>query len=184
MPGRFDLRPLLGGALLGLRRRRAIGAEPVDGSARYILVGVPLVSAAVLTALQVQLADPGILSGGAALLIGALLAGFAMLAGWKDRLVERERQTERLQVRALDEAGAHILMSVIMAVVATAALGTLANVPVGGDAGAFRLWLCASLGGVGVGALVYIGLSVVIVVNLMWDAYEATSSRGRGSRAA
>lgn len=184
MPGRFDLRPLLGGALLGLRRRRAIGTEPVDGSTRYILMAVPLVSAGVLTALRVQLADPGILSGGAALLIGALLAGFAMLAGWKDRLVERDRQTERLQVRALDEAGAHILMSVVMAVVATAALGALANVPVAADAGAVRLWLCAGLGGLGVGALVYIGLSVLIVVNLMWDAYEATSSKGRGSRAA
>lgn len=178
MPGRLDLRPLVGGALVGLRRRRAHGEEPVDGTVRYVLFGVPLVTGAVIGALRVQLQDPGTLAAGVAVLIGALLGGFAMLGGWKERLVARDRDTEQVNLRALDEAGAHVLLSVVVSVVASVCLAVVANATTP-DAGAVREWTLAVFGGVSVAALVYIAISMIIVVNLLWDAYVSATPEHR-----
>jgi hypothetical protein len=86
VPGRLDVRPLLAGAMQGLRRRRVNGDEPVDGPARYVLFGLPIVAGSITTALRVQLHDAGALATACGVLIGALLTSFGAVGLWKERL--------------------------------------------------------------------------------------------------
>jgi hypothetical protein len=178
MPGRLDLRPLIAGALDGLRKRRVQGDEPVDGPTRYILFGLPLAVGAVAVALRLQLADAGSVATACGVLIGALLSGFGALGAWKERLLARDRDTEQVDLRALNEAAAHILLSVIVAMGATVTLTLAANLTTK-DPGTTRAWIVATCGGIGIGALVFLSISLVIVVNLLWDAYTSTTPQRR-----
>lgn len=181
MPGRLDVRPLLAGAMQGLRRRRVQGMEPADGPARYVLFGLPVVAGAITTSLRVQLNDAGALAGACGILIGALLTSFGTVGVWKERLVARDRDTEKVNVRALDEAAAHILVSVLAAMIALMSLAIVSNA-IQSDPGAVREWVVAAFAGLGVAGLVYLAITLVIVVNLLWDAFIGTSPARRTSR--
>lgn len=172
MAGRFDLRPLIQGVREGLRRRRASGPEPADWGARRVLLIAPgiVLVASIAVGGGVSAADP--LLAGTALLIGGLLAAFSQLASWRERLLARERKVDRRRIRALDEAGAHILWAVVVSVGATVDLVILANLDVTNES---PLWLAIAgrvLGAVGAAVFAYLALTLVLVTNLLWDAYQ------------
>lgn len=177
MSRRFDLRPLLSGVVQGLRKRRPIGDEPADVRTRRILIVTPLVAAALIAGFRVELTGADQMLAGMALLIGALVVSFSQVASWRERLLERDRKVDQMSIRSLDEAAAHILFGVVLAGVATAAFGTLANIHLGiNDPGVVRTVAAVALSAVGVAIYVYILLTLVITVNLLWDAYERSGS--------
>lgn len=181
MSGRFDLRPLAQGVGAGLRLRRPWGSEPPDKKTRAVLAVVP--AAVLLTVLGFGLALPKAdqLLAGTALLIGGLLASFSQLAGWRERLLARERTVDGRRIRALDEAAAHILFSVVVSVAATADLVALANLDVGAKTAPWLVLVARTLGAIGAAAFTYLALTMVLVVNLLWDAYQEEGRPTKGS---
>lgn len=192
MAGRFDFRPLLVGVATGLRHRRPAGKESADWGTRFVLVAVPTMAGVAAGLLNVQILDPGQLLAAAALFVGAMLTAFSQVAAWRERIAERRRaldraagreakfdssasrelKLDRSADRALEEAGAHILTSVLLSVVVSAvvlAVGATANLP--SMLEEHRETGARVLTGLAVGCLTYIGLVLAIVVNLMWDAF-------------
>lgn len=182
MPNRLDLRPLLAGVVEGLRNRRPHGDEPPDVRTRWVLVAVPVVAGGSIIGPRVVLSDAATLAEGAGLLVGAFLAGFAMIAMWRERLLARDRETEQASVRALREATAHVLVSVLVSMLVTSTLGAVANITVPPGSRDAAYWAAVILGGVGVAGLAYLVVTLVIVVNLLWDAYEAAGASTRTRR--
>jgi len=190
VPGRFDARPLIGGLVEGLRKRRTWGDEPADRKARIILVGVPAAAFILTLVFGVELVKADQLFAGAALFSGALLGAFSQVANWRDRLLARERKVDAVYLRALDEAAAHILFAVLVSASAALALIVVTNV----DLVALHRHRPAVLvvrvaSAYGTAALAYLALTLVIVVNLLWDAYVGAgkasgSASGRGRNAA
>lgn len=175
MPGRFDLRPLIRGVRQGLRKRRDTGPEAADIRARAVLIGLPLATAAVCAVSGLVLPKADQLIAGAALLVGALFAAFTQIAAWRDRILARGNATDAVDLRALSEAGAHILLTVVISLLATADLVVLANLDVEQENPDLILLIATrALSSLGAGAFTYMTLSLYVVVNLLWDAYEKT----------
>ncbi|WP_121254811.1 hypothetical protein [Nocardioides ferulae] len=129
--------------------------------------------------LDVQLIDPGQLLAATALFVGAMLTAFSQIAAWRERILDRDLKIERSAGRALEEAGAHVLTSVLLSVVVSAVVllvGATANLP--SVLNEHRETTMRVLTGLATGLLTYIGLALAIVVNLMWDAF----SRDRRAR--
>lgn len=184
MPGRFDLRPLARGLGTGLRRRQVLGAEPVDRRARRVLVITPTVVFVAAIALGLELSKADQLLAGTALLVGALLTAFSQVASWRDRLLARERKVDAVHVRALDEAAAHILVSVLLSGFTAVLLVVLANID--SDVALAHqtlLWLVRILSSLSVACFSYLALTLIIVVNLLWDAYQGAGSQATGPTA-
>lgn len=179
MAGRFDLRPLLTGLTEGLRKRRNNGTEPPDTRARWTLVGVPTLLAVGAAATGVELEAPDQVLAAVAVYAGALLAAFALIAGWRDSIVARGRSVDGARLRSLREAGAHILMSVVVAAALSALLAADANLTIS-DA---PTWLAEGGERAFHGALVwlfaYLLLTLVLVTNLLWDAFDLEGSDQR-----
>jgi hypothetical protein len=173
--GRFDLRPLVKGAVGGLRRRRAVGPEQSDTATRAILAIVPVGSAVLCLAFQIELQKADQLVAGLALLVGANLAAFAQIASWRERLTARARRVDRVNRRSLDEAAAHVLVSALVAFLATAVMIVLANIDLPRCPTDVQSWIVRGLSAFGVSALSLLLLLLVIVVNLLWDAYVAAN---------
>ncbi len=173
---RLNLGPLARGVWDGLRDRKPVGEEPADRPTRRLLLWAPIGAAVLLAVFRIELDSADELIGGLALLIGALIGAFGLVAGWKERLAARNLPVDGTALRALDEAAAHILMSVFVSAVATAAFGALAQVAPAGDSLPKQV-AATALGAIGVASSVYIFLSLWIVVNLLWDAYERASGK-------
>jgi hypothetical protein len=175
--GRFDLRPLLKGVGRGLRKRRDTGPEAPDKRVRGVLLALPLAAAWTTAAAGFVLPHADQFIAGAAVLVGALFAAFTQIAAWRDRLLARGNQTDGVDLRALDEAGAHVLFTVVISLAATADLVILANLDVEqkDPSLAFSI-LLRGLTAFGVGTFTYMTLSLFVVVNLLWDAYEKTGA--------
>ncbi len=177
MPGRFDPRPLLRGVGQGLRKRRDTGPEAPDRKARAVLLVLPLAAAGIAAASGFVLPHADQFIAGAAVLVGALFAAFTQIASWRDRLLMRRNQTDGVDLRALDEAGAHVLFTVVVSLVATANLVVLANLDIDQeDPSLPYATVLTTLTSVGVGAFTYMNISLFVVVNLLWDAYEKSGS--------
>lgn len=173
MSTRFDLRPLINGLLDGLRMRRAdAGREPVDVWSRALLFGVPGATFIWMIVSQVNLRNPEQLLSGAALLSAALIGAFAQIVSWRERILQRNREVERVKVRALNEAGAHVLAALVMSVIVTTAVFVLANLEVTSSSPLYWRVIVWVLSGAGAGAFAYVSLSLVIVANLLWDAFK------------
>jgi hypothetical protein len=174
MARRFDVGPLFGGVASGLRHRRASGPEPADRLTRAVLVGIPVV-VAVSTALGgVVLPVPEQLLAGVSLLVGALFAGFTQVAAWRDRLEDRRVATDRVRIRALREAGAHILASVVAGGAAAVITIALACLPETHGNRLIQI-LEQAFSSFAFGVLSYLSLTILIVVNLLWDAFDSPS---------
>ena len=173
MPGRFDLRPLLRALEGGLRKRRDTGVEPPDTRTRAVLIVLPLLIAGAAAGFGFVLPHADQLIAGTALLMGALLAAFTQVAGWRERLLTRSNATDGVDLRALNEAAAHILDTVMVALGATSSLVVLANLDLTlQHSNVYYALALKALTALGVAAFIYITISMVIVVNLLWDAYE------------
>jgi hypothetical protein len=136
---------------------------------------VPVASAAVCLAFQVELKQADQLIAGLALLAGANLAVFAQIASWRERLTARARRIDRVNRRSLDEAAAHVLVSALISFAATAVMIVLANIDLPRCPTNLQLWTVRGLSAFGVAALSLLLLLLVIVVNLLWDAYIAAN---------
>ena len=173
MSERFDLRPLLSGLAQGLRNRRNVGEESPDFDAWAILLGFPIIAGLVVLIYKIELSKADQLLAGTAIFVGALLASFAQVASWRDRIAARDRRVDGIHIRALNEVAAHILLSVLISSIATAVLAVLANMDLESESPSIiHIILARGLSAIGVSAFVYVLISVVIVVNLLWDAYE------------
>lgn len=178
MPGRFDLRPLASGLGHGLRRRRVLGTEPADRRARGVLIVVPIVVFIAALALGLELVKADQLLAGTALLVGGLLTTFSQVATWRERLLARERKVEAIHIRALNEAAAHILVSVLFAGFTAALLIVLANIDTNMALAHPALrWLVRILSALSVACFSYMALTLIIVVNLLWDAFSGAGSQ-------
>lgn len=172
MSERFDVRPLIRGLLSGLRKRRVSQDDEVpDVRTRVILFGVPAAVLLAMITFRVELTHSDQLLAGATLLLGALIAAFTQIVSWRERVLMRNRETERVKVRALNEAGAHVLVSLIMSVAVTVSVFVLANLNV--YCVEFYVHIIAwILSAISAGSFTYIALSLVIVANLLWDAFK------------
>lgn len=169
---RLNPHRVLTGVLSGLRRRSHAEAERADVGARLVLFGVPLAVAVALVCAQAIINEPEIILAAAALLVGALLAGFSQVAGWRERILERGRSVDKLRVKALNEAGALILMSIHVSVLAAAAVFGVSLISFDPETGPNWLrWVTIVLSSIGPAALVYVALSLVFVANLLWDGF-------------
>ncbi|MBD3779232.1 MAG: hypothetical protein IE923_08215 [Micrococcales bacterium] len=170
MASRLNVAPLFRGVLTGLRHRDEDPTKEVaDKTTRFILFGVPILAGASIVAFRVEVSAPDQLLAGVTLLAGALLTGFSQVAAWRERILQRDEQA---RTRALDEAAAHILFSLLASTLVTALVVALTIVP---DL-CLPSWLdllCVILGALAVAALVYVGISIVIVANLLWDAFSS-----------
>lgn len=172
MSERFDVRPLIQGLLSGLRKRRVNeDNEVADIPTRLLLFGIPSTVLLAMLSFRVELENSEQLLAGAALLLGALIAAFTQIVSWRERVLSRNRETERVKVRALNEAGAHVLVSLIMSVVVTVCVFILANLSLHCVELYVHVfaWVLSALSA---GSFAYIALSLVIVANLLWDAFE------------
>lgn len=177
MAGRFDLSPLIRAVGRGLRKRRSQGVEPPDVRTRFVLIAVPGAVAAAVTATGTDLTAADQFLAAVALFLGALLTVFGQIAAWRDRLSARHVPTDRLDLRALDEAAAHILFAVLVTLATAIPLVVRANlgddVSALGAAGAITARICAALASAG---CAYLVLNIWLVTNLLWDAYEKSAS--------
>lgn len=170
MLDRLNPRRILKGVFAGLRRRSRAGEERADVGARLVLFGVPIAVAAMLVWTQTMINEPEVALAAGALLVGALLAGFSQVAGWREKILERGRAVDAVRVKALNEAGALILMSIHVSVLASAAVFAVALIRLD-DAPDWLYWLAVCLSSVGPAALTYVALSLVFVANLLWDGF-------------
>lgn len=171
MSERLDPRPLMQGLLDGLRKRRLSGNEPVDHAARWILFGTPIAVGLLVGGFQVVFTQADQLLAACALLAGALLTGFAQVASWRERILARQREVDEVDVRALSEAAAHILVSLLVSVAAAVSVFALANLDLNCPPLGVHIWSCI-LSGLSAASLTYVAISLVMVVNLLWDALQ------------
>lgn len=167
MSARLNLGPLAAGVIDGLRGRRRIGMEPEDRGTKLVLFGVPIAVFIVSLLAGLELPEAGQLVPGTALMVGAMLTGFGQLAGWRARLTDSARSIDEVKMRAIDEAVAHVLASVLVAAVLTALLAVAANVSTS--------VILVPVSSLAVAGLAYLVVSLFIVVNLLWDGYRAAN---------
>jgi hypothetical protein len=136
-----------------------------------VLFGVPVLGAAVVSVLRIRLGGADQLLAGTALLAGALLTGFGQIAAWRERLLQRPVIVGGSRIRALNEAVAHILVCLLMSLVATSCVIVLANLDLT-DARAGVIVVEVGFSAVAIAAFTYIFISLIIVVNLLWDAFR------------
>ena len=132
---------------------------------------MPLLVAAVLGSLGVEFSHADQLLAGAALLAGALLAAFVQIASWRERILARHRRVDGVDVRALNEAAAHVLVSFLASLAVTIFVVVLANI----DLYCAPVWVHVVdrvLSAAAAALFTYIIVSLVIVVNLLWDAFQ------------
>lgn len=168
---RLDPRPILKGVVSGLRRRSSHAVEKPDWAARIILFGIPALTAALLIYHQTVIDAAEVVLAGAAILVGALLAGFSQIATWRERVLARGRKVDRIRVRALNEAGALVLMSVHVSVVASVGVFVLAVMDLDHLIG-FEKGVAVVLSAIAPASLAYVAISLVFVANLLWDGFE------------
>lgn len=173
MPGRFNPSDVTRGLFDGLRfRRHDATKENRDYWAMVVLFGLPLVAAGLIFWFRIQFTGADQILAGAALLCGSLMAAFAQIASWRERALARDRNVEKIRVRALNEATAHILFSLMISVLTVASTFALANIELGDEPPAWLTWTAVSASAVSGATFLYIGLSIIIVANLLWDAYQ------------
>jgi len=143
-----------------------------------VLIVVPIVVFIAALALGLELVKADQLLAGTALLVGGLLTTFSQVATWRERLLARERKVEAIHIRALNEAAAHILVSVLFAGFTAALLIVLANIDTNMALAHPALrWLVRILSALSVACFSYMALTLIIVVNLLWDAFSGAGSQ-------
>lgn len=165
-----------------LRVRAVVGTERPDRTARVILAGLPALGFGVSLWLDWLVRDSAALIAGFSLLPAALLAVVPQFAAWRQRLTDRSRKTDGLAQRKLDEAVAHTLLVVVVSIVLAAVAIVLSNItePTPASPSVVLPWVARVLTGLMVAGGAYLLLSLMLVVNLLFDAYQdATGSGGR-----
>ncbi|GAA3326064.1 hypothetical protein GCM10017711_24360 [Paeniglutamicibacter sulfureus] len=169
MASRLNPMQLIRGVREGLRHREEnAAAEKPDWTTRIVLLSIPILVAGGMIWFGLGVQSPDQLLAGAALLAGALLTGFSQVAAWRERILMRDEQA---RTRALDEAAAHILLSLVAGVAITVLVVSLVVIP-SEDIPAWVEQIRVVLGAISVAVLSYVGLTLLIVANLLWDAFQ------------
>lgn len=148
-----------------------------DTLARGLSIGIPIIiftaAEAILFALvspgwrlRPELAAAGMASAG--LLFGSLLAAFALLATWRQRVAERDAFDERPLGWMIDEAVAHIMLAVLESVILVlCSIGSLV-IPASTVSK-----ICT---GLGAAALAHMLFLFILVVPRLYSAYTEVNS--------
>lgn len=102
-----------------------------DWVAIFVLYAVPVLLGVAAWLFSWRLASVDPLLAGSALLVGGLVAGFAQIASWRDRLTltqDSEPKGKAAKRDSLDESVAHILVAIYAATLLTILLAVDANV--------------------------------------------------------
>ncbi|GAA0989809.1 hypothetical protein ENKNEFLB_03608 [Nocardioides aquaticus] len=168
MSDRLDPRDLFRGQWKALTLR-AGAATRADLVGRVLVYLVPLAAGLVAGLSGFAIKSPDAILAGLALLVGGLLAVFAQIAGWRERLTERSRpfgETEESDRESLDEAVTHVLVASFWSVAGLIAVvaGQSTTNEVDG-----------SLTGLSCGIVVAIGLHIamlfMLVIFKLYDSY-------------
>lgn len=176
---RFSPLPVVRAHLLALTKRdyssTTVTARGYDWVALIALILIPSLVGAVAWLLSWRLATVDALLEGSALLVGGLIAGFAQIAAWRDRLTAAAQKEGIAGVSkrdSLDESVAHTLMAVYAAVVLTVLLAIDANVLAGSGAKGEVTPLSQLLSSLTLASSAYLTLLVLLVLANLWSAYS------------
>lgn len=173
---RFSLVALLRGVDTGLRERRQFGEEPPDRNVRRLLVWVPFAVFVLAFPARAVLQSPTQLTSAFGLMSGALLAIFSLIARWREDLTRRDRKTDAVTKRHLDETVSLILMSCLASALGAAITVLLSTFQIPGVWSPMR-WVALVLSASGLAVGAFLLLNLVIVVHLLWEAYTGVNKR-------
>ncbi|MCW2789507.1 MAG: hypothetical protein JWP56_1810 [Aeromicrobium sp.] len=63
-------------------------------------------------------------------------------------------------------------MTVVISVFCAAAMVVVSNMTLGPKPSGFESWTVRAFSAVGIGGATYVALTLIVVVNLLWDAYS------------
>lgn len=175
MTDRFSLFPLAAHAWGSLRRRAAVGRERRDWPAILTLTMLPLSAAYISVRFGWTVQHSESLVAGFSLLAASLLAVVPQFAAWRQRLTDRDKRGEGVARRKIDEAVTHTLLGVVVSVglaaLAVVLTNTTTTTPQGTES---MLWPWAEAGATAVimAGGTYLVLTMILVVNLLFDAYQ------------
>jgi hypothetical protein len=156
-----------------------VQAGRVDWLAMAVLYIGPVATGAAGVWWHWNIAAADSLLAGAALLAGGLIAAFAQVASWRDRLTVAQQDNPRGDVirrDSLDECVAHIVMSIyaasVLVVLLTVGSNMLSNQPLDAEPAQLNRWFSAVI--IGFGS--YLLLLMLIVVPKLWDTYSDHNS--------
>ena len=176
MTDRFDITPLVRAALGGMTHRAVLGKERRDWVALATLTLLPVASAVVSMFFGWRLRDAGSLVAGLSLLGAALLALVVQFAAWRGRLSERKKPSEAVARRAIDEAVANTLLATLTCVALAALTAVLSNISAPDPTWTVIPAAAEVLTALIIGGCVYLGLILLVVLNLLFDAYQQATS--------
>lgn len=138
---------------------------------RVIVFASPIATYLLLWLNNATLSDPDSLLAGVSLFAGALLAAFAQLSAWRDRLTERAIRyelTESPDRDALDETATHLLAASYMSALTAGLLIISANIASDelGNIGGPWAWLSAASG-------TYVFIVFMIAIPRLYKNYTA-----------
>lgn len=147
-------------------------ALPRDRSTLLLLIAVPVGIAYVAIRRNWTLSTGADLLAAFSLTAGVLLAVFALIASWRERLANRiklREVSERLARQRLDEAARHTLTATVFCVVG-ASLSIVASATVHGNPPRTSSIIAAAAYGV----FSIVGLLILMVVLLVHDVFSST----------
>lgn len=170
MTDRFSPVDLWRGHIKSLSFRGTAGQPLIaDVLARFVLYGVPTALGVTAGVSGFTIKHPDGILAGLSLLIAGLLAVFAQIAAWRDRLTAREASYERSEASdsdSLDEAATHVLVAALASVVGLISL-FIGQSTMPAKADGLTGWTC----GIVVGICSYIALLFCMVVFKLYDTY-------------
>lgn len=176
---RFSPFPVVKAHLLALGKRKygstSVETRGYDWVALFALILIPALVGLAAWRLSWRLATVDALLEGSALLVGGLIAGFAQIAAWRDRLTAAEQKEGIAGVSkrdSLDESVAHTLMAVYAAVALTVLLAIDANVLASSSVNGETTPLNQLLSSLTLAASAYLTLLVLLVLANLWSAYS------------
>jgi hypothetical protein len=116
-----------------------------------VVYGIPAAALVSMWITNSSIRNPEAILAGVSLLAGSLLAAFAQLSAWRDRLQDRAekfRATESIHRDALDETATHLLASSYASALTAGLLILGMNFSVNPDSSIFGIfaWLAAATG--------------------------------------
>lgn len=181
MSDRLDPRALLRGQWKGLTLRTNSSAR-ADVAVRLVVYLLPVGVGLSAGFLGFELKSPDGILGGLALLIGGMLAVFAQLASWRERLTQRDvafASSEASDREGVDEAVTHVLVATAWAVVGVVVV-VLGQGLSHDSNGALTGWACGLIVGIGL----HIALLFLMVTFKLYATYvyvNRVSDRLNGS---
>lgn len=122
-------------------------------------------------ALGLVLGQPSQLTAVFGLMSTAMFAAFALIARWRESLSARALGIDKVPKRSLDEAIAHVLVASLTGILGAALTVGIAVLPTPNDDPTLRL-LAMFLTAVSLGLGSFFFLTLIMIVNLLHDAYE------------